>query len=76
MKAVVKGYRPYSFTDKDSGRLIEGVTVYIVHVSDDKEVVGEIAEKFSVSKDTDKSAIAVGKTIELEYGRNSRLLLK
>lgn len=39
------GARKYSFTDKDSGRLVEGVTVY--HLQEQEGCLGKIPSKLS-----------------------------
>lgn len=45
---TVQGFRPYSMTAKDTGELIEGMTVFCSF--EDENITGSGVEKLSISK--------------------------
>lgn len=44
----IQGLKPYSMTAKDTGELLEGVTLHCTF--EDKHIFGNGVEKFSISK--------------------------
>jgi hypothetical protein len=46
---IVEGAYKYSFNDKQSGRLVEGITVYYMQEKNQENSVGRIPQKISIS---------------------------
>lgn len=77
---VIQGVRPYSFKDKDTGKLIEGATLHcVLQDTDDEDVIGVVVERLSVSKPvmqglcTDGIASLIGLSISPVYNKKGRI---
>lgn len=71
MKIV--GLRPYSMTAKDTGEVINGVTVFCSFT--DKNVQGQGVEKFSISdKKLGSVSLVLGMEIEPLYSKYSKVV--
>lgn len=74
MNGKILGYREYSFTDKDTKRLVEGTSIFVAYPKQGYE--GEIAKKVSLSKKriTDNGLdIYVGAPIEIVYDDEGKI---
>ena len=69
---TVQGYRPYSMTAKDTGELIEGVTVFCSF--ENEKITGSGVEKLSISKKKlGDFKLAVGQQIETLYNKYGKV---
>ena len=69
---VVMGFRPYSFTAKETGELLEGTTVFCSFK--DEKITGSGVEKFSISnKKLGDFNLKVGQHIEALYNKYAKV---
>lgn len=73
MKVV--GFRPVDFTDKNTGKHVSGISLFVIHA--EVGVTGEAAEKLFLSND--KLEIlgytpVVGSTISITWGRHNKII--
>lgn len=69
---VVQGFRPYSFTTKETGELLEGTTVFCSF--EDEKITGSGVEKFSISnKKLGDFKLKVGQHIEAMYNKYGKV---
>lgn len=74
-KMKVVGYREVDFEDKESGKRIQGVSLYVNHTADD--VHGEMAEKLFLRPDVmmdNQYSPVVGEVIGITWGRKNRIV--
>lgn len=72
---TVQGFRPYSFTSKETGEVIEGTTVFCSYVDErDKHLIGVAVDKFSISnKKLGDFKLKTGMLIEPLYNRYGKV---
>lgn len=52
LKVNVIGAKRYSFNDRESGRLVEGVNVFYTRPADGSDEIGEVTQKVTLPIDT------------------------
>lgn len=72
MKQVLLGYRPYEFKDRESGRQIEGVSLYTQFESDG--VIGYETAKLNVASVPDNVADYIGIEVDIDFSPKGRVV--
>lgn len=72
---TVQGFRPYSFTAKETGELVEGMSVFCSYVDEtDKHLIGVAVDKFSISnKKLGDFKLKPGMVIEPLYNKYGKV---
>ena len=80
MKCTLLGFKSVSFTDSQSGELIEGVSVFVTYP--ESNTIGQCAEKVFFRKNVfegfgltaKKLTEAIGCAVDLEYGPKNKVV--
>ncbi len=72
MKQILVGYRPYSFEDRASKQLVEGVTLFTYYPAEG--VKGYQTTRLSVKSIPSNIDDMLGAEIAVEYGEKGRVL--
>lgn len=70
MKYTLLGYRPFDFKDKDSGRQVEGVSLFTAYLEDG--VTGSASAKLSVKAVPENIRDYIGCEIDVQFDQRGR----
>lgn len=73
MKVKVTGFRKVNFTDQNTGRTVNGTSLYVVYP--DPDVVGERSDKFFIDDNLnlDLSQVLPGVALNLMFNRRGKV---
>lgn len=73
MKVKVTGFRKVNFTDQNTGRTVNGTSLYVVYP--DPDVVGERSDKFFIDENLnlDLSQVLPGVALNLMFNRRGKV---